>query len=140
MTEAPAWPLATVRGELGEGPFVPGTGHAAGQNWQSSNAIDVNVPVGTPVLAVAAGVISDSLGFGDTGKGGRFAGMRLHLVADDGETWFYTHLSSLAVAPGERVERGQLLGESGSALGVGHLHLACEHGDPRAVLAARPAG
>ena len=26
MSERPAWPLATVRGELGEGPYVPGTG------------------------------------------------------------------------------------------------------------------
>jgi murein DD-endopeptidase MepM/ murein hydrolase activator NlpD len=138
MSAGPAWPLATVRGELGEVPWTPGTGHAAGQNWQSSNALDVNVPVGTPVLAVADGVISDSLGFGDTGKGGRFAGMRLHLVADDGETWFYTHLSSICVEPGERVARGQQLGESGSALGVGHLHLACEHGDPLRVLAERP--
>jgi murein DD-endopeptidase MepM/ murein hydrolase activator NlpD len=101
-------------------------------NWQSDNAIDLGVPVGTPVLAVVDGVISPGgLGFGPGGSG-RFAGDRLHLRGG-GNTYFYTHMKRYAkgIRPGARVRRGQIIGYSGSANGVAHLHFAQQHGDPR---------
>jgi murein DD-endopeptidase MepM/ murein hydrolase activator NlpD len=106
--------------------------HSLG-NWESDNAIDISVPVGTAVYAVADGTVSPSLGYGDTGKGGRFAGARLHLVTGD-NVWFYTHLSKVTVDRGQTVKRGQKIGESGAANGSPHLHISSQKGDPRALL------
>lgn len=95
-------------------------------NWQSENAIDIGVPVGTPVYAFEAGTI-DPNAYGPQG-GGRFAGLRLNLLGADPA--FYGHLSRLAVRPGQRVTPGTLLGYSGSASGVNHLHFAVQNGNP----------
>lgn len=97
-------------------------------NWESENAVDLPVAKGTPVYAVEAGTIGKQIG---AQGGGRFAGLRLHLVTD-GNEFFYAHLSKLAVKAGEKVQAGQLLGYSGVANGVAHLHLAAKVGDPRA--------
>lgn len=121
---------AAKRGAIIGTPYV-GT-HAPGQNWESSNAIDISLKHGTPIVAVVDGVISPGgLGFGPGGSG-RFAGDRLHLRGQ-GNTYFYTHLSRYAngIKPGARVRRGQVIGYSGEANGVPHLHFAQLHGDPR---------
>lgn len=91
-------------------------------NWESENAVDIAVPVGTPVYAVAAGIIGPQ--FGPDGTG-RFAGIRLHLNSG-ADSFYYAHLSGTApgISPGVRVKAGQLLGYSGSANGVAHLHFA----------------
>ena len=123
------YPLAAKGAVIG----VPyGGTHSLG-NWESDNAVDLSVPVGTAVYAVADGTVSPSLGYGDLGKGGRFAGERVHLVTGD-NVWFYTHLSKLTVKRGETVKRGQKIGESGAANGSPHLHISCQHGDPRQLL------
>jgi len=115
---------------------LPGQGThsygAAPNNWESDNAVDLAVAVGTPVYAVAAGVIGSQFGPLTSSGGSRFAGLRLHLVAKANE-WYYAHLSKFApgIKPGVRVKRGQLLGYSGSASGVAHLHFAQRAGDPR---------
>lgn len=98
-------------------------------NWESENAIDLPTPLGTPVYAVAAGTIGPQIGsLGSSSP--RMAGLRLHLVTANNE-FYYTHLSRLVVKAGERVQAGQLLGYSGSANGVAHLHIAAKNGDPR---------
>lgn len=118
---------------------TPGVGthsfSAPPDNWQSDNALDIGVPNGTNVFAVDDGTISSSLGFGDSGSGGRFAGKRLHLQTTD-NVWYYAHLSSFAdgIAPGAEVKKGQLLGRSGSANGVPHLHIASKNGNPKRLL------
>jgi murein DD-endopeptidase MepM/ murein hydrolase activator NlpD len=98
-------------------------------NWESENAVDLGIATGTQVLAVSSGTIGSS--FGSLGQGGRFAGLRLHLATKDNE-WYYAHLSRFAdgIRPGTRVKAGQLLGYSGEANGVAHLHLASKHGNP----------
>jgi len=98
-------------------------------NWESENANDIRVPVGTPIYAVANGTIGSS--FGSLGSGGRFAGLRLHLQGAKNE-WYYAHLSKFApgLKPGVRVRAGQLLGYSGEANGVPHLHIASAQGRP----------
>jgi murein DD-endopeptidase MepM/ murein hydrolase activator NlpD len=98
-------------------------------NWQSENAVDIRIPVGTPVYAEADGVLGNT---GSLGQGGRFAGLRTNLIGK-GQSWYYAHLSKLApgIRAGAHVKKGQLLGYSGSANGVPHLHFAVQHGDPR---------
>jgi murein DD-endopeptidase MepM/ murein hydrolase activator NlpD len=98
-------------------------------NWQSENAVDIRVPVGTPVYAEADGVLGNT---GSLGQGGRFAGLRTNLISK-GNAYYYAHLSKLGpgIKAGAHVKRGQLLGYSGAANGVPHLHFAIERGDPR---------
>ena len=98
-------------------------------NWESENAYDIAVPKGTPVYAVQNGTIGSQ--FGSLGSGGRFAGLRLHLVAA-GSEYYYAHLSRFApgIKPGARVQAGQIIGYSGVANGVAHLHIAVNHGKP----------
>lgn len=98
-------------------------------NWASENAVDIAAPVGTPVKAVADGVIGPQ--FGSLGSGGRFAGLRLHLISR-GNEFYYAHLSRYAqgIGPGTRVRRGQVIGYSGEANGVAHLHFAQAKGNP----------
>lgn len=105
-------------------------------NWESDNAVDIRVPKGTAVFAVADGTIGPQFG-AITGSGdtGRFAGLRLHLVTS-GNEWYYAHLSSFqpSVRPGVTVTRGQQIGRSGIANGVPHLHIASKTGDPRTLM------
>jgi murein DD-endopeptidase MepM/ murein hydrolase activator NlpD len=96
-------------------------------NWESENAIDYATPKGSPVYAVADGQIGGKIG--SLGSGGRFAGLRLHLVTGNNE-FYYAHLSRLTVQAGEHVRAGQLIGYSGVANGVAHLHIAALNGNP----------
>jgi murein DD-endopeptidase MepM/ murein hydrolase activator NlpD len=98
-------------------------------NWESDNAVDVAVPVGTPLRAESNGVIGPQ--FGSLGSSGRFEGKRLHLVTGNNE-YYYAHLSRYApgIRPGVRVRKGQIIGYSGSANGVAHLHFGAKHGNP----------
>ena len=105
-------------------------------NWQSDNAIDIAVPIGTPILAVESGVIGPQLGYVSPDQKGRFAGQRFTLISDDGNSWYYTHLNSFVsgIAPGVPVRAGQIIGYSGEANGVQHLHIASHYGDPQRLL------
>lgn len=116
----------TVIGEPYQGTHSVASNQAAGSdNWQSENAVDVWLFPGTPILAVRDGVISPGgYGYGLMASTGRFAGSRLHLVSDAGPIFFYTHMRSLKAAKGARVKQGDVLGYSGIANGVPHLHFA----------------
>lgn len=94
-------------------------------NWQSENAWDLGVPVGTPIFATEDGVI-DPGRYGSLGSGGRFAGLRVTLHGGD-NSFYFAHLSRIAVKPGAHVKAGQLIGYSGEANGVPHLHYAVEN-------------
>ncbi len=97
-------------------------------NWQSDNAIDIGVPEGTPIYATADGVISGTGGNNDN-PSSRFNGFKATLDGS-GNAWFYTHLSKLVVHDGQQVKAGDLLGYSGSANGVPHLHIGQRDGNP----------
>lgn len=123
------WPLA----EHGQVIGVPGVGThswwAPPNNWQSDNAVDIFVPYGTPVLAYKQGRIGSKVGpLPDPGS--RFHGIRLYLETPDGNQFYYAHLSSVQVKPYQQVEAGHVLGHSGVANGVTHLHWAAMHGNP----------
>lgn len=99
-------------------------------NWESDNANDGACKRGTPLVAVADGTIGQAFGpLSDPNP--RFHGIRLHLVVADNEV-YYAHLIDTApgIRPGARVTQGQLLGHSGDANGVEHLHVALKYGDP----------
>ena len=97
-------------------------------SWQSDNAVDISVPVGTPVYAVHDGVVGPNIGpFSSMSP--YLAGQRL-TVSWAGNAAYYAHLSKILVHSGEQVKAGQLLGYSGSANGVAHLHWALEKGNP----------
>lgn len=86
-------------------------------------ALDIGVPVGTPVYASGPGIVSTA----DTAGGGR--GTYVDLVHPDGSSSHYFHLSELAVGFGQVVDRGELIGLSGStgSSSAPHLHYE-EHG------------
>lgn len=117
------YPLAVV-GKLIGFPYQ-GT-HTLYGNWQSDNAVDISVPVGTAVYACFNGTIGDgigSLGSSDS----NLQGLRVTVNGVQNSA-FYQHLSRLSVAAGDKVKQGDLLGFSGSANGVAHLHFALEFG------------
>jgi murein DD-endopeptidase MepM/ murein hydrolase activator NlpD len=87
-------------------------------------AIDIGVPVGTPVYAITnARVIAASDNSGSCGG-------TVMLAGDDGATYTYCHLSAVDVVAGTRTSAGSPLGTSGGlpgARGAGnstgpHLH------------------
>lgn len=121
------YPLGT-RGNIIGRPYS-GT-HRLG-NWQSDRAIDIAVPVGTPVYAVESGTISKVKD--GPNDGGRFAGDQVTLVGRD--SFFYTHLSSFVVKAGQKVKKGALIGYSGMANGVAHLHIGQMLGNPLSTFA-----
>jgi murein DD-endopeptidase MepM/ murein hydrolase activator NlpD len=127
------YPLA-VHGPIIGIPYV-GT-HLDFHNWESDNAIDIAVPIGTIVRASIRGYITSQIG-PLSSSNPQLLGQRLH-VRGDSQELYYAHLSRINVTPGQHVEVGDRLGLSGSANGVQHLHFATQHGDP-ALLIGEPA-
>lgn len=109
-----------------QGTHKPGATTPA--NWESDNAIDIAVPIGTPIYATADGTIGSQIGA--MGSGNPYtAGLRVHL-ATNGNEFYYGHLSRLVVRAGQHVRAGQIIGYSGSANGVQHLHFGARNGNP----------
>jgi murein DD-endopeptidase len=90
--------------------------------------VDYVVPVGTPVFAIADGVIDD-VTTSVAGAGGRMVWLNC-----DGWKVDYLHLSKVSVKKGQKVKQGDVLGLSGGSglgkeLGYGpHLHIALRKG------------
>lgn len=109
---------------------TPGSGTHTLGNWESDRALDIALKFGTPVRSPFGGVVGSQ--FGSLGGGsGRFGGLRLHVASPQNE-WYGAHLSRFApgIKPGVRVRPGQIVGYSGSASGVEHLHEGLKYGDP----------
>jgi hypothetical protein len=103
--------------------------HTLYGNWESDNAYDFALPQGTPIYALEGGRIGPASEYGPlAGAGGdpKLLGLRVHLIGRD--EFYYAHLSKLVVKPGQAVKKGQLIGYSGSANGVEHLHLGVKNG------------
>lgn len=71
--------------------------------------IDFAIPVGSPVYSTGDGVV-DKVKYSRTGYGN-------YIIVDHGFGYMtrYAHLNSISVNPGDRVVRGDLLGESGNS-------------------------
>ena len=80
--------------------------------------IDIFAPRGTPVIAAEAGRVAR---VGETPRGGKHVWVR-----GDNRSFYYAHLDSIAVSPGDRVRRGDVLGtvgNTGNAVTTSpHLH------------------
>jgi hypothetical protein len=116
---------------------VPGSTHsplAPPNNLESDNAVDIAIPFGTPVYAVAAGKIGSQIGAINSNDP-RMAGLRVHLNTPTAR-FYYAHLSRVDVMPGQYVEAGQQIGLSGSANGAAHLHFAQDLGNPAETVGA----
>lgn len=83
--------------------------------------VDMMSPIGTPLVAIENGVISN--------PNWHYAGgIGLYVDGDSGDQWYYAHLSAYApgIQAGTRVAAGQLIGyvgDTGNAASP-HLHLA----------------
>ena len=88
---------------------------------------DFAAPGGTPIYAIADGIVSAARAMNSYGNCVQVS----HGTADDGCRYdsLYAHMSSIAVAEGTAVQRGDLLGyvgNTGNVYGAGggyHLHL-----------------
>jgi hypothetical protein len=89
--------------------------------------LDIFAAEGTPIVAVADGLISGRVNDAVSGLG-------IQLTAGDGMKYFYAHLSAFAsrTVEGRNVKEGQVLGYVGNtgdaAGGPTHLHLQAEPG------------
>jgi len=70
-------------------------------------ALDIGMPVGTPVHAAGPGRVASA------GSDGDARGIYVDIEHDDGIHSRYYHLSSESVSEGQRVERGTRIGRSG---------------------------
>lgn len=105
------WP--TKNGYITQGPH-------GSFSHRDQEAIDIGVPVGTPVFATHEGEVVDSGGWGSDTV----------IIQGDCSGSFnsiYTHLQTRAVKPGEHVSRGTLIGTSGYAGTGPHLHYEFTH-------------
>lgn len=120
-----SYPLAVVGTLIG----MPYQGTHTLGNWESDRACDISVPKSTLVLACFDGKIGSQFGPLDSNNP-RLAGLRLHVVGEKDEA-YYAHLSQFAsFRPGDSVKAGNLIGYSGVANGVAHLHWALKLGWP----------
>lgn len=78
--------------------------------------LDIGAAVGTPVLAVAEGKVTEA---GTSGTYGHFV-----KYSADNYVIMYAHLSKIMVKEGEGIKKGQIIAQSGnSGLSTGaHLH------------------
>lgn len=83
--------------------------------------VDFAVPTGTPVHAMADGVVENA-------NWGKAYGLA-PVVKVDGGWVIYAHLSEQLVKPGDKVVRGQLIGKSGATGNISGPHLHIEMRD-----------
>lgn len=97
--------------------------HPVLQYTRAHQGVDYGAPVGTPVWAVADGVVAQAGGNGDCGSS-------VTLRHRNGFDTVYCHLSRVMVAAGARVSQKQVIGAVGrTGLATGpHLHYAVKRG------------
>ncbi len=96
----------------------------AGGLWSSNHTgLDFATPSGTPIVAVANGVITE------TGSAGAYGNQTVQTLDDGTEIW-YCHQTEIGVNVGDRVIGGQQIGtvgSTGNSTGP-HLHLEVRPG------------
>ena len=114
---------------------IPADGAHAGQSgWQSNNAWDIPTPIGSPVYAVADGVVATFTDYGPTPirkHGKTLFGAGFTVNSSNGlPNVYYTHLKDCTISQGSNVKCGQLLGYIMDFPGsdYDHLHIGVETG------------
>ena len=112
---------------------APGGRITTHDNAWSRNAVDINMPEGTPVLAARAGIVMQvEEGFRGHGTDPRYADRAnyVRVLHDDGSMAVYAHLApaSMLRMPGDHVVAGQMVGKSGNTgFSTGpHLHFCIQ--------------
>ncbi len=127
---------AVIAGYAYPTPSEYATVASATRSHHNYPAIDLPLPVGTPVFAMVDGTISAAIGNAgvyEPGAAGR-CGNTVIVSGIDGASYTYCHLSAIAVASGETVITGQAIGISGGQPGTPgagnttgpHLHLGIQ--------------
>jgi murein DD-endopeptidase MepM/ murein hydrolase activator NlpD len=96
----------------------------AGGHWVSNHTgLDFAAPSGTPIFAVASGVITQ------TGWAGSYGNRTVETLPDGTELW-YAHQSAIGVKVGQKVIGGQTIGAVGSTGNTTgpHVHLEVRPG------------
>lgn len=81
--------------------------HPVQQRWKAHLGTDFAAPHGTPIVATAAGVVTESQYGGGNGN-------YVKIKHDNVYTTQYLHMSKRAVRKGQRVSQGQVIGYVGS--------------------------
>jgi murein DD-endopeptidase MepM/ murein hydrolase activator NlpD len=105
-------------------------GEFSHQDPHNRYAVDIAMPVGTPILNARAGVVMEAIGeYFWAGENLSYYGPRSNLIRilhDDGTMALYAHIQrgSLTVKEGQRVSAGEMIARSGnSGFSTGpHLH------------------
>lgn len=105
----------------------PGPHGAARNAFGDAEAADIMVPQGTSALAVADGTIESVRDTGNRDPGGNPNGIHVYLKTASNR-FFYTHLFSVRVRAGQQVAAGDVIGTTGTANNVSHLHFEVENG------------
>jgi len=87
-----------------------------GQPRRPHSGMDIAAPEGTPVLAPSAGVVIESGDF-------FFSGNMIYIHHGQGLVSLFAHLSKINVKIGDKVEKGQVIGEVGATGRVTGPHL-----------------
>ena len=128
-TTAPPPSAGTTVGHCPVLGFTYGTGFGPLPGGGYHYGVDMLAPLGTPVYAVRTG----TLWYWSTGDIG---GYSVYLKADDGNTYYYTHLTAYApalentttpVKVGDVIES---VNHTGNANGLDHLHFEIRIGGP----------
>ena len=124
------WPLDSASREVSSG-FGPRLMASEDFRYDFHRGIDLPTPIGTPLLALADGVVRIG------GEHDAYADGVIQVAHGDGcsgqpdNCWFatYLHISESVVADGDSVRAGQVLGYSGaSESGFEHLHFEVRDG------------
>ena len=119
-------------GEIAENQWQPPTsgyrltarfGMSGGMWSNGHTGLDFATASGTPIVAVANGVITE------TGSAGAYGNQTIQTLADGTEIW-YCHQTTISVQPGDTVTAGQQIGTvgtTGNSTGP-HLHLEVRPG------------
>jgi murein DD-endopeptidase MepM/ murein hydrolase activator NlpD len=88
----------------------PAASFTVTQKLHGANGADLAAPIGTDILASAAGTVSVARSSGWNYGYGQY----IVITHDNGSQTLYAHLSSVDVVPGQVVGRGEKIGDMGS--------------------------
>jgi murein DD-endopeptidase MepM/ murein hydrolase activator NlpD len=128
-------PVGILNGEVYIDAIIcPMPGSAYGDSWGAPRSggrrhegVDMLAPRGIPIYAVVSGVVNF--------KQNRLGGNAVSLVGDNGNRYYYAHLSRYE-GQNRRVSQGDVIGyngDTGNATGVPHLHFEIHPGGGLAV-------